>query len=589
MAQIISVSHDEAVTSLIGYVRKSDEEEVVLILPRRSTLIESLVNLRLLKREAEYAGKRLVIIAQDESAVVAAQRAGLVVREPSYAEALLRPKSPTSPMASKISSEKSPASRAVMDRMRPISDGIRRNSTKEQEDGLQQNISEESASHHSKGALSPYLYTRDRRDGNQNADLREPQEKKEEYLMPSKRDAWKRPVERATKISDRKFLRKTIIGVVVVAILSVLGWLMWKYVPSATLTVYAVRVDASDEISVSTSAGDDATIEIKRFDETVTITESFPATGSNGADTRRATGVVTIYNTHSEEEQPLVATTRLLTDDGKLYRLVESVVVPGKRTENGESIPGMVTANVKADEAGDAYNIGPSRFTIPGFAGSPKHDAFYAESEEAFLGGGSGGSETSSVSQSDIAKARESAEAKAIEQAKRIIVEKLEEGWMLSEDALRISVREADAFPAEGSVAETFEYSLVASVNAIVANTSDIEDVVRSKLFDQMKQRLPESDSTTWIVESVDIEYGEMKPNFESDSIAMNLSAKAKWRAEVDESGLKEVFLGKNTEEIRSILDTYSGRIEQVDVDIRPAGLVSRVSTVPSRVTINVR
>ena len=77
-----------------------------------------------------------------------------------------------------------------------------------------------------------------------------------------------------------------------------------------------------------------------------------------------ATGVVTLSN-RTSSDQPLVATTRLLSDDGVLFRLRDSTEVPAG---------GSVDAAVYADEAGSGGNIGPSHFTIPGLPTSLQDD-----------------------------------------------------------------------------------------------------------------------------------------------------------------------------------------------------------------------
>jgi uncharacterized protein with FMN-binding domain len=53
----------------------------------------------------------------------------------------------------------------------------------------------------------------------------------------------------------------------------------------------------------------------------------------------------------------LVKTTRLLTSDGKVYRLSQEVIVPAR---------GSVSASVYADQNGSAFAIGPTAFSIPG-------------------------------------------------------------------------------------------------------------------------------------------------------------------------------------------------------------------------------
>jgi len=70
----------------------------------------------------------------------------------------------------------------------------------------------------------------------------------------------------------------------------------------------------------------------------------------------------------------LVATTRLLTADNKLYRLKKSVIVPAG---------GEVEAEIYADKISAEMAIEPTRFTIPGlWAGM--QDKIYAESRKPF-------------------------------------------------------------------------------------------------------------------------------------------------------------------------------------------------------------
>ncbi len=97
----------------------------------------------------------------------------------------------------------------------------------------------------------------------------------------------------------------------------------------------------------------------------------------------QASGTITIYNEHSSASQVLVENTRFESPDGLIFRIQERVTVPGM--EGGE--PGTLDVAVYADEAGPEYNIEPTRFTIPGFQGSPQFEGFYAESHSPMTGG----------------------------------------------------------------------------------------------------------------------------------------------------------------------------------------------------------
>ncbi len=102
----------------------------------------------------------------------------------------------------------------------------------------------------------------------------------------------------------------------------------------------------------------------------------------------RATGNILIYNAHSATPQRLIKNTRFESTDGLIFKISESVEVPGYTDDGkGNRAPGVVSATVFADGTGEQYNVGPGRFTIPGLKGSPQFDAMYGETTESFAGG----------------------------------------------------------------------------------------------------------------------------------------------------------------------------------------------------------
>ncbi len=90
----------------------------------------------------------------------------------------------------------------------------------------------------------------------------------------------------------------------------------------------------------------------------------------------RAHGEVTLINT-SAHSQPLVATTRIVSANGVLFRLSRAVTVPAH---------GKATAEIMADEVGEAGDVDPGRFTIPGLSSSLQR-VIYGQSTEAMRGG----------------------------------------------------------------------------------------------------------------------------------------------------------------------------------------------------------
>jgi hypothetical protein len=98
-----------------------------------------------------------------------------------------------------------------------------------------------------------------------------------------------------------------------------------------------------------------------------------------------ASGSLTIYNTQAKA-QTLVANTRFATASGLIFRIHASVSVPAGTSAK----PGSAVAKIFADKEGSTYNVGPTSFTVPGFAGTPLASAVYARSTAPTTGGASG-------------------------------------------------------------------------------------------------------------------------------------------------------------------------------------------------------
>jgi hypothetical protein len=115
----------------------------------------------------------------------------------------------------------------------------------------------------------------------------------------------------------------------------------------------------------------------------------------------KASGEIFIYNNFNENSQKLVKNTRFESENGKIFRTVDSVTVPPK--------PGFVKVKVTADSVGESYNIRAGKFTIPGFKGSSRYLGFYGESKIDISGGSN--SQKSYISKSDLENSKMSMQA----------------------------------------------------------------------------------------------------------------------------------------------------------------------------------
>ncbi len=75
----IYIDIDDEITTIIEKVRGSSQKIVALVLPKRASVLQSIVNMKLLKRSAENASKSLVLITSEAGLMPLASTVGLYV------------------------------------------------------------------------------------------------------------------------------------------------------------------------------------------------------------------------------------------------------------------------------------------------------------------------------------------------------------------------------------------------------------------------------------------------------------------------------------------------------------------------------
>jgi hypothetical protein len=97
-----------------------------------------------------------------------------------------------------------------------------------------------------------------------------------------------------------------------------------------------------------------------------------------------ATGSVAIYNSFSSSPQLLAINTRLEGSNGKIYKTLTKITVPGM---NKDGTPGKTEVKIYGSATGADYNSTPLDFTIIGFKGTSKYAKFKVRSEGEITGG----------------------------------------------------------------------------------------------------------------------------------------------------------------------------------------------------------
>ena len=154
---------------------------------------------------------------------------------------------------------------------------------------------------------------------------------------------------------------------------------LYLSVSRATIKIVAEPevIDVEAQVQVVAAPTDESQVAGKVAAVTLEKTSLFqlPSEGATAVE-GKASGYVTLIN-ETTAAQPLVATTRLISQEGILFRIQQATVVPAQ---------GQVEVFVMADVAGKGGEIGPSKFTIPGLNAS-QQQVIYGQSSAAMTGG----------------------------------------------------------------------------------------------------------------------------------------------------------------------------------------------------------
>ena len=382
MKKLFITKTDNAST-VVEKIINDTEDEIVLMIPKSTPFGSAEENFGLVKREADAAGKKLVVESVDERVLAFARSANIDATHPFFGGEKGASASSLSDIVSK--DDREPAKPAATAKRRTTKKAAKEEPTasvripvtvipsaEEEEPEM-----EEIAPTIDAGAMRPQMSP--------------PQTSPKVSPMQFRHE--EEPTEVEVSWMGRHWKKLVIAGVVLVAVIFGVVTVVDAVWSHATMTInfkkvpwsYTHSFTADTTVSKLDATNDIVPAEV--FTANKNLTKLYPATGKKDVSVK-ATGVVTIYNAYSSSPQTLVATTRFQTPDGKIFRIVNSVIVPGAQISSGKITAASIDAPVVADQPGPNYNVPATpRLSIPGFKGSPKYDAFYGELKAATSGG----------------------------------------------------------------------------------------------------------------------------------------------------------------------------------------------------------
>lgn len=364
-----------------------------------------------------------------------------------------------------------------------------------------------------------------------------------------------------------------VLGGLVVLLVLVTGALGFFLVfPSATVTINPQTItDSYDQsFTVDANTGSEE-IPLKKSTSELTVTVPGLASGAPSTPTEsgsRAKGTIKITNNYNNEAQTLVATTRFESSTGKIYRIQESVSVPGN---------GSVEATVIADGSGESYNMNEGTFTIPGFKGSDKYEKFSATVTKAITGGG--GAETLS-SNTFIKADEETLRARAIEEVKKQFTEntKSTDDTYTFTDGLVVERVSESNMPKVGSVPGDYEYSGTFKVTAFTTSKDQVTKAVMNNIRS-------EYDGITFVPTEQTLSFADFTLSENSSQASLKVHLETALAAELDENKIKADLAGKSATELENFTEAHP-EVKGLTINFNPSWALKRIPKNPSKIEL---
>lgn len=365
--------------------------------------------------------------------------------------------------------------------------------------------------------------------------------------------------------TSRKGSGRTFLLIAIIAVLGILIFLSTILLRSADLTVFPKYRDVTVQATFTALQNPSATelgYELLTLEEVGERTVA--ATGSEEVE-ERATGEITVYNAHSTDTQRLIKNTRFESPDGKIYRINDSIVIPGfTRDGAGKVVPGSTTVSVFADAPGEEYNIAPARFTVPGLKGSDQFENIYAESKAPMNGGFIG--TKLMVEPAGLTQAQEAIHAELREKLMGRLQNERPSGFTLYSDAVKITFESLPSIDT-GSNEATVREKAVLTV-PIFADSSFAQYIAQNTITDYAGEavRIEDPAKLAFAYSATTSPEAALR---QDNRLEFNLSGNIRVIWDYDENQLREDVAGIAKSDLPSVLATYPA-IERANTVIRP-------------------
>jgi hypothetical protein len=522
---------DEDITSAIDKLGKSPADSVQIVVPKRSTMLQSIINLKLLKKAAESHGKELVLVTNDKIATELASRVGLGVAPSLGAKAVLA-KAETKPKSlgkdeeiiesdepeEKPEEDEGPAAVAAGAAMAGAE------AAEGPDEAAADLLPDDQSSSTALVKAAPVMKRRELGDSDAASDGGDD--------AGGSKSGAKGPAMPKLKIPDFGVLQKRLLWVGLLVVLIAGYWAFMYFGASAKVVLDAngTKTSIDTTFAVDTGGGQSDLGSGVLAGQKVTfekdLNSTFTPTGQQDVGTK-ATGQMTVYNCNDASDHPLQAGTRFAAPDGKIFRSTDDISVGGASIgsssvcPNGGGFikPGTATVNVTADQNGDSYNEAAANYTIVAYPAGLQSTIFGKGSQ---MTGGTTKTVTV-VSQSDVDNAKAALLAKDQGGASNDLSGKLPKGYMAVPGSQSSDAGNVQSSPAVGSQGDTATLTIKANYTVLAVKKSDYDALIQAqeqKQVGDQNQIYDDGQSQAQVTSSGNDAAGRPSFHFTTDAIS---------------------------------------------------------------------
>ncbi|HSX06548.1 MAG TPA: hypothetical protein VLG92_02415 [Candidatus Saccharimonadia bacterium] len=561
--ETIYVDVDDEITAIIDKVQAAKGKVIALVLPKRAPVLQSIVNMKLLKRTAETAEKNLVLVTTENGLMPLAGAVGLHVASTPTS----KPSVPNAPTLPGDEIEETEESLKIVD-----------GNTDEDNGDFDANA----AASKSIGELATAgaASQMDEDDIDESIDMAddgdEPTSDTAERLLKPKKD-------KKLKVPNFDSFRKKIALGVLGLVVLVVAWIYaFMVMPKAAIAIHTDSSTVTTNLNLTldtTAKALDTSNDIvpaTQQSQPKTSTQQVPATGqqNNGA---KATGSVTMSAGSCSSDVPSsVSAGTSLSTNGHTYVLGSSVsftptVSHGKCTfvgagDSGANIP------ITALKGGADFNVSSASFAVT------------ARSDVTTSGSASGGTDniTKIVTQSDIDAATAKITSGDSDGVKAQLISNIQsKGLIPIPTSFQTGAPQVTTSAKAGDAADNVTVTAITTYTMYAVQKSDIRKLVDTNVNSQIDK------GKQVILDDGIANATFTEANAPGDtSAAVSMEVKSVAGPELNLTEIKKQLIGKKSGDIKSYLKQTPG-VTSVDVKYSPFW-VSVVPKNTSKTTITI-